>query len=180
MKDLSTFTLGDLKDKVLFGSDNLKLSLKNLMIEFDSKIIYEYDQEMVDENDPDDQAEIALNKKRLLKTLADAKLQHQSTLQVQAQRASDLSECVIGLSLLVVPDLEVDFKIDLIKEGMPKKVVEKTTADLAKETKQVNKAMGKVEISSDDCLIDEDPKAVDKEGEFFLPQKRASATPEAG
>ena len=45
-------------------------------MEFDSKIIYEYDQEMVEENDPDDHDEIALNKKRLLKSLSDAKLQH--------------------------------------------------------------------------------------------------------
>ena len=40
------------------------------MIELNSKIVYEFDKAMVEENDPDDEDEIALNKKRLLKTLS--------------------------------------------------------------------------------------------------------------
>ena len=42
LKDFSSFTLGDLTSKVLLG-EIVGLSPTNLMIEFDSKIIYEYD-----------------------------------------------------------------------------------------------------------------------------------------
>lgn len=43
VKDFSSFTLGDLKDKVLLGFEDCNLSTASLMIEFDQKIIYEYD-----------------------------------------------------------------------------------------------------------------------------------------
>ena len=50
------------------------------MVSFDSKIIYEYDHEMVTDNDPDDRAEISLNQKRLLKSFSDLKLANPSFL----------------------------------------------------------------------------------------------------
>jgi hypothetical protein len=80
VKDFNKFTLGDLKEKVLLGFEDCELSPASLMIEFDQKIIYEHDQQMVDDNDPDDEDEIKMNQKRLLKTLADLKFKNQSFL----------------------------------------------------------------------------------------------------
>jgi len=84
VKDFSAATLEDLKQTVLL--DHLKLSPSSFVIEFESRIIYEYDQEMIDDADPDDKAEIEVNVKRLQRSLADHKLQHQAVLQVQGSK----------------------------------------------------------------------------------------------
>jgi len=58
------------------------LSGKTVSITQESKILYEYDQDMIDDNDPDDAAEIKMNAGRLDKTLTDLKVVHQSCVQV--------------------------------------------------------------------------------------------------
>jgi hypothetical protein len=65
-----------LKQKILIDSSEVGLSGKTLSITKDSKIIYEYDQEMVDENDPDDAVEIKMNEKRLTKSLSELNIKH--------------------------------------------------------------------------------------------------------
>ena len=67
VKDYSTFDLSQLQE-LLMSEKSLSLSPTSQMVSFDSKIIYEYDHEMVTDNDPDDRAEISLNQKRLLKS----------------------------------------------------------------------------------------------------------------
>ena len=161
VKDFSSFTLGDLKQKVLFGNEVLALSDQTLMIELNSKIIYEFDKTMVEENDPDDEDEIALNKKRLLKTLSQLQLTEKSVMQVQATKTGG-EECVIILQVNEDKNSEQEFKCEVIKLGKPKPIKEVVKPKEIKKT-------GDVEISSDDCLVN------DGQGEFFLPQKRAAA-----
>lgn len=64
MKDLSNTTLGQFKDKVLIASTDL--CGKSIIIEFNSNIIYEFDQEL-DPADEDDTNEIKMNENRLKK-----------------------------------------------------------------------------------------------------------------
>ena len=60
---------------------------------------------------------------------------------------------------------------------MPKKVAEKKDLPVV-PAKEVSMALDKVEISSDDCLMQDETKPGD--GEFFLPKKRASEAPAEG
>ena len=77
VKDFNTFTLKDFKEKILVNQD-IKLTGKTIMIEFEGNIIYEFDQDIVDNagDDKDDLEEIKTNERRLLKTLKDTKLIH--------------------------------------------------------------------------------------------------------
>lgn len=77
VKDFNTFTLKDFKEKILVNQD-IKLTGKTIMIEFEGNIIYEFDQDIVDNagDDEDDLEEIKTNERRLLKTLKDTKLIH--------------------------------------------------------------------------------------------------------
>ena len=67
LKNLQNFTLQDFKTKVLLAVPPLGagISPKQMMIEFNSKMIYEFDEEMSESEDAD---EILMNQNRLKKT----------------------------------------------------------------------------------------------------------------
>ena len=77
VKNISTFTLKDFKEKILVNKD-IRLTGKTIIIEFEGNIIYEFDQELVDGagDDEEDVEEIKANEKRLLKTFQGIKLVH--------------------------------------------------------------------------------------------------------
>lgn len=105
------------------------MNQSSLTIEFGSKIIYEYDQQMVEENDPDDKAEIELNQKRLLKTISEAHIQNQAFVNVQGSKKSTGNECAIMLQISENKDLTEEFLVCLIKAGgQPKKKPEEAKA----------------------------------------------------
>lgn len=78
IKDMAAFRLEELK-QILINSE-VGLSGKTVSITQESKILYEYDQEIIDENDPDDAADIKMNERRLTKTLSELNIHHQSVL----------------------------------------------------------------------------------------------------
>ena len=55
---------------------------QTIIVEYNSNIIYEYDQEMIDANDEDDADEIKMNENRLKKCFTDLKIAHQSMILV--------------------------------------------------------------------------------------------------
>lgn len=69
-KNLEEFTLGDFKTKVLLAQPptGVGMSGKQIMIEFNNNMIYEFDEEMLEGADSDDADEIKMNENRLKKT----------------------------------------------------------------------------------------------------------------
>lgn len=127
------------------------MSGKTVSITKDSKIIYEYDQDMVDENDPDDAAEIKMNEKRLAKSLSELNIGHQSVLQVQGltkSEAADPQESSILLQLFENKDMQEPFTVDLIKRGTAPKPAPATKPVTAPKKPSEET---KVDISSDEC-----------------------------
>lgn len=76
LKSISTFTLQDLRDKILFSkASGIGLNGEGLQLEAEGKLIYDYFLE--DEEDYDEEEKQA-NLKKLNKTLSDYKINHQS------------------------------------------------------------------------------------------------------
>jgi len=140
-----------LKDKILIGSTEVGLSGKMVSITKDSKIIYEYDQEIVDDNDPDDAAEIKMNEKRLAKSLSELNIEHQSVLQVQGLAKSETAEqqeSSILLQLFENKEMQDLFSVNLIKKGAAPKLAP-AAKPIPAPKKQTEET--KVDISSDEC-----------------------------
>ena len=89
----------------LFNQKSFNLSKDSKLISYDSKIIYEYDEEMVQDNDPEDRAEIAMNAKRLTKSFEELNLPNPAFLHYQGVTNSQ-SECVIIVQVMQEKDLE--------------------------------------------------------------------------
>lgn len=126
---------------------------------------------MIDDNDPDDAAEIKMNAGRLDKTLIDLKVAPQSCLQVQGllKSATDSTESSILLQLFENKNLTEEFHVELIKKGQapkPKASAEETKADSTPKPVKDSK----VDISSDECE-ELDDKQIPKQK---LPKKRTS------
>lgn len=74
LKSISTFTLQDLRDKILFSkASGIGLNGEGLQLEAEGKLIYDYFLE--DEEDYDEEEKQA-NLKKLNKTLSDYKIKH--------------------------------------------------------------------------------------------------------
>lgn len=82
VQDYSSFTLSQLQE-LLMSEKSLGLSNASQLISYDSKIVYEYDHEMVTDNDPEDRAEIVMNQKRLVKSFSELKLTNPAFLHFQ-------------------------------------------------------------------------------------------------
>lgn len=78
LKDFSAFTLGQFKKDILLNDacEGVSLTGQTIIVEYNSNLIYEYDQEMIDAKDEDDEDEIKMNENRLKKTFVDLKIAH--------------------------------------------------------------------------------------------------------
>lgn len=76
VKDFQQFTLGDFKTQILLANHDIAMTGQTIIVEYNSNIIYEYDQEMIDAKDEDDADEILMNQNRLKKSFNDLKIQH--------------------------------------------------------------------------------------------------------
>ena len=76
---------------------------------------------MVEEADPDDKAEIEMNKKRLQKTIADLGLKtSQAFFNVQGQHKSSGIECAVVVQVSENKQLDQNHKVTLVKAGVPR------------------------------------------------------------
>ena len=151
LKQLDKFTLGDFKKDVLLGEHEVRMAGQSLIVEYNSNIVYEYDQEMVDANDEDDADEIKMNENRLKKCFTDLKIVHQSMILVQGA-TKDSSDSSIQYLILENKDAEVPFKLDVIKKGIPSaKPAPKKAPEEEKKESAADKAKNDhVDISSDE------------------------------
>ena len=158
---------------------------QTIIVEYNSNIIYEYDQEMIDANDEDDADEIKMNENRLKKCFTDLKIAHQSMILVQGATKDSPDS---SIQYLIIEDQEsaVPVKVDIIKKGIPSKKPppKKVQEEEKKEFLVYDKAKNDdhVDISSDELeevqtTVIAQPDAGDaimEDQEQKIPKKRSS------
>ena len=156
LKDLKAFTLSDFKNMLV---SDCNLSGQSLMLEFNAKIIFEYDQ------DEDDEDEIKLNAARLKRTFGELHIYNQSIIQVQGPLKDDASvDANIYVQIIEDKLMPEARKLNQLKKAGVKKLVPQPEEEKKQsEPTNAGKKDAEMEISSDGCRMMEDETEMTKQ-----------------